>query len=89
MLVDIGLSFGGGDVEVAGLSAEDWFALYHRSWFMGLRNLGFFSVISTTLSIPLYLALYRVHRKACPAFAALALVLFLYGAAIYNSYNSI
>jgi hypothetical protein len=87
MLTDIGLTFAGGDVQVGGLSALDWFALYQRNWFLGLRNLGFFNVLSTTLSIPLYLALYRLHKYAAPAYAALALALFLFGAAIYSGNN--
>ncbi len=70
-LVDIGLSSSGWDVEVGVMAAQDWFALYQRSWLIGLRNLGFINVITFTLSIPLYLALYRLHRKAAPAYAGI------------------
>ena len=87
VMVDIGMSFGGGDVGVAEMTTADWFALYQRDWFMGLRNLGFFNVISTIISIPLYLTLYRLHRKAAPAYAALALIIFLLGSAVYSSNN--
>lgn len=87
VLLDIVLSFTGGDVAVGGLSATDWFAYFQSNWFLGLRNLGFFNVINLTLTIPLYLALYRLHRRAAPAYAALALILYLLGAAIYASNN--
>jgi len=87
MLLDIGLSFAGGDVEVGGISAVEWFAYIQNSWFLGLRNLGFFNVINTALTIPLYLALFWLHRKAAPAFAALALILFVFGAAVYTANN--
>jgi hypothetical protein len=87
MLLDIGLTFAGGDVEVGRMSAEDWFALYQRDWFMGLRNFGFINVLSLIVALPLYLALYWLHRKAYPAFAALALIVYLFGAVIYTSSN--
>lgn len=87
MLLDIVLTFVGGDVEVGRMSAEEWFTLFQQDWFMGLRNFGFINVTSTIVTIPLYLALYRLHRKALPAFAMLALCLYLFGAVVYNSNN--
>lgn len=87
VLLDIGLSFGGGDVPVGTLSAREWFAIYQHNWFVGLRNLGFFNVVSPLLTIPLYLALYRLHRRQAPVGAALALLVFVLGAAVYISNN--
>ncbi len=87
VLLDMALSFTGGDVGVSEMSVQEWFSLYQRNWFMGLRNLGLFNVVSTLVTIPLYLALYRLHRRTCPAYAALALALFLVGTAIYASNN--
>ena len=87
MLMDIGMSFTGGDVEVGGLGAVDWFAHFQDNWFLGLRNLGFFNVLNITLAIPLYLVLFHLHHKANPAYSALALILFVLGAAIYLSNN--
>lgn len=87
ILLDIGLTFTGGDMEVGGVSAVDWFAHFQSNWFMGLRNMGFFNVINITVTIPLYLALYRLHRSQLPAFAALALILYLLGVAVYNANN--
>lgn len=87
ILLDIVLSFTGGDVPVGGMNAVDWYAHLQSSWFVGLRNLGLFNVINAILTIPLYLALYQTHRKGCPAYAALALILFLLGTAIYAANN--
>ncbi len=86
-LLDIGLSFGGGDVPVGTLSAREWFARYQHNWFVGLRNLGFFNVVSPLLTIPLYLALGRLHRRQAPVGATLALLVFVLGAAVYISNN--
>lgn len=87
MLLDIGLSFVGGDAPVGEMSAVDWFAYIQKDWFLGMRNLGLFNVINTTLAIPLYLAMYRLHRKSAPAFALLALALCVFSAAVYTSKN--
>ena len=87
MLVDIGLSFAGGDMPVGEMTAVDWFASIQEDWFVGMRNLGLFNVISTTLAIPLSLAMYRLHRKGDPAYALLALILCAFSTAVYVSRN--
>ena len=87
VLLDIALSFIGGDVPTGTLGAVEWFNSFQENAFMGLRNFGLFNVINTTLAIPLYLALYRLHRGAAPAFGLLALILVLLGAAIYDANN--
>lgn len=87
MLLDIVLSFTGGDVAVGGWTAADWFEYLQEEPFLGLRNLGLFNVANMIFTAPLYLALYRLHRSAFPASAALALMLFLLGAAVYISNN--
>lgn len=87
MLLDIALSFLGGDVSVGEMTGADWFVYLQQNGFVGLRNLGLFNVISTTLAIPLYLAMYRLHRKDDPAYATLALILCVFSAAIYSSNN--
>lgn len=87
MVLDIGLSFSGGDLEVGALAAADWLRYLQEHWFLGLRNLGFFNVVNLVLTAPLYLALYRLHRRSHPAGASLALLLFVLGAAVYISNN--
>ncbi len=87
MLLDIALSFTSENFSVGTVSATEWFAQFQNNWLMGLRNLGFFNVINTTLTIPLYLAIYALHRKTNPAYATLAFALFLFSAAVYVSGN--
>jgi hypothetical protein len=87
MLLDIALSFTGGDLPVGELSAVDWFAHFQSSWFVGLRNLGLFNVINPLLMLPLYLAVYKLHRGRCPAGASLALILCVVGIAVYSANN--
>lgn len=87
VLLDIGLSFTGGDLVTGSTDAAGWFSHFQSSWFVGLRNLGLFNVINAVLSIPLYLVLYQLHRRQSPAFAVLALSLFLLGSAVYIANN--
>jgi hypothetical protein len=87
MLLDITLSFTGGDFKVGGLNSVDWFNQFQMNALLGLRNLGFFNVINPILILPLYLVIYQIHRKALPAFATLAWVLFLLGAGVYIANN--
>lgn len=87
MLLDIALSFLGGDVPVGAMTAADWFAHLQQNGFVGLRNLGLFNVVNLVLAIPLYLAMYHLHHRDEPAYAALALILCVVSAAIYCSNN--
>lgn len=87
VLLDIVISFAGGDPGVGELSAVEWFRQLQDNWFVGLRNLGLFNVINPLLTLPLYLALYQLHRKRAPAGAALALILYLLGMAVYDASN--
>ena len=86
--LDIIISWGGKDFNPAALTAVDWFALYQGNWLWGLRALGLINVISLTVSIVLYAALYAAHWRVCPTSAALAVILYLVGMAIYISNNA-
>lgn len=87
-LADIAISMGGGDVSPHSLTAIDWFRMYQNNGLAGLRMLGLINVVSLTVCIPLYLALYEAHRQVCRTYAVLALILFLVGAAVYISNNA-
>lgn len=87
VMLDMAMSFTGGDVPTGTMTAVDWFDQFNQNAFLGLRNLGLFNVINITLTIPLYLALYLLHRRSAPVLAILALVLYLLGAAVYVSNN--
>lgn len=69
-------------------SAIDWFAIFHNSWFSGLRNLGLFNVIEMILSIPLLFALYATHLDTNKPLIGLAVILSFVGMAIYISNNA-
>jgi hypothetical protein len=87
-LLDIFMSFLPSGLDASGtLTVIDWFRLFQDNWFLGLRNLGLFNVISTLLAVPTFLALYAVHRRVNPAYAALAVTLICIGAAVYTANN--
>jgi hypothetical protein len=87
-LLDIALTFGGGDIRYGTKSAIDMFTMFQGNWLVGLRYLGFMNIISWTVSIPLFFALYAAHRQIYKAYAALALILYLVGIAVYISNNA-
>lgn len=66
----------------------EWFQLYQRSPFMGLRNMGLLNILLNLLAIPVYLALYAVHcEKPQKPFAALAMVIAYLGIGVFLSTN--
>ncbi|HSB02399.1 MAG TPA: DUF4386 family protein [Anaerolineales bacterium] len=89
-LTDIFLTFLPAGAEPPGtMTAIDWFKLFQDNWFFGLRNLGLLpNILTLCLLIPLFLALYSVHRHANQAYAALAMILSLLGTAVYLSNNA-
>jgi hypothetical protein len=88
IVLDIVLSFiPGVGIAPGMLSVTDWFDMFRSNAFLGLRNMGLFNIINLVLSIPFYLALYGVFRRLNRRFAALALVMFSIGAAVYITKN--
>ncbi|QIN78448.1 DUF4386 family protein [Rubrobacter marinus] len=77
-----------GEVQPGAQSAVDWFALFRDDVYYAFRDLGLLNVLNLILGIPIFLALYAVHRRIDEALAALALVLFLFGGAVYVSNNA-
>lgn len=84
----ISLTVEGADIRPDTLTAIDLFILYQDNWLLGLRALGFINVITLTVSVPLFLALYAVHRQKYEAYATLAVVIWLVGTTIYISNNA-
>ena len=72
MVLEIFITFlpGGGRTESSVSTITDWFDLFRNNWFMGLRNLGLMNIFSIIFGIPIYLALYAVHRQVNKAYAA-------------------
>jgi hypothetical protein len=71
------------------VSVVEWFTLFQTDRFYAFSSLGLINVITLSLGIPIYLALYHAHRREQPAFAALAAVLFFIGTAVYISSNTV
>ncbi len=87
-LIDIAISFTGGNTPFGTQSAIGWFGRLNHNLFLGLRELGIFNVISFTVGIPLYVALYGVHRRVYKVYAILAVILYMVGIGIYLSSNA-
>lgn len=89
-LVDTVSSMLGGEAqENSTIDVAEFFALFQRRPFYAFSYLGMINIITLSLGIPIYLALYHAHRQAQPALAALAAVLFFIGTAIYISSNTV
>ncbi|HEY3316249.1 MAG TPA: hypothetical protein VGL40_13355 [Bacillota bacterium] len=87
-LLDVIITFlPGGAPEPGTLTVTDWFALLQGNWFLGLRALGFLNTIAMPLLLPMFLALFAAHRRVNQAYAALALILFVVGMAVYIASN--
>lgn len=89
-MVDIGISMAlpEGDVDPSSLSAADWFIRFQSQPLYALRDYGIFNIFSTVLCIPLYLALYHIHRKGNGPFALLAAALTIWGGGVYIANNT-
>lgn len=66
---------------------DGWFTLFQDNWFLGLRNLGLLNLAFTTLALLVFFALYGAHRHANRPYAALALILFILGGAVFCATN--
>jgi len=70
------------------LTITEWFDLFNRNWFMGMRNLGLINIIATTLMIPVFFSIFGLHRQENSAFAGLSLIIFIAGYAIFMADNT-
>ncbi|GAB6275038.1 MAG: hypothetical protein STSR0004_19030 [Peptococcaceae bacterium] len=85
-VLDIVLGFGETEVIVySTMTATEWFALYHESWFKGLYTLGFLNIIYMACMVPVLFALFAAHRHKNGVYAALAMIVYFIGMAIYIS----
>jgi hypothetical protein len=66
----------------------DWFMLFQKNPFMGLRDLGLLNIFLNTLAILTYIALYAAHRKSsCQPQAALATIISFLGIGVFFATN--
>lgn len=89
MVFDIVLSmvpgWGPGSVP-AGTAA--WFVQFASNPWLGLRNLDLLNVTISLVTLPMYVALFGMHREEAPGLAALGVVLVGVGTAIFVSANA-
>ena len=88
-IIDIIITFIPGQ-EATGttMTVLDSFNLFQDNWFFGLRYLGFFNIIITALMVPIFIALYALHRQENKVYASLAAIIVFIGTAIYISKNA-
>ena len=86
-LIEIIITFlPGGNVTL--VIVLDWFNLFHRNWFMGLRDMGLLNIFLNILSILIYLAIYAAHRESpLKPFAMVATIVSFLGIGIFFSTN--
>ncbi|MHB0938336.1 MAG: hypothetical protein ACYC6A_18240 [Armatimonadota bacterium] len=86
-LLDIAIAFfpWGGAPEPGDATISEWFTWLQASPFLALRALGLWNIITLTLGVPVFFALYGAQRPS--ALAALALLFFSIGTAIYIANN--
>ncbi len=88
-LLDVILGFGSSEVVANGTrTAIEWFALYRENGFAGLYALGLLNIVYATCLAPVYLALYAAHRRTHGTWAALAMIFYLVGMAVYLANNA-
>jgi len=70
------------------LTIEQLFDMYHRNWFMAMRNMGLMNIIASTLMLPVYFALYGLYRNNLKVFVSFSLILSFVGYSIFMSDNA-
>ncbi len=79
--------FPGGGMSSSPATAVDWFTLFQRSRFLGLRNLGLLNIVFNCMELPLFYALYAAHRRTHRAFAGLSMIAAFIGVAVFLATN--
>src|SRR5690606_8908388 len=71
------------------VAVVEWFALFQTHPFEAFSLLGVINIVTLSLGIPIYLAIMQAFRRQRPALAAIAVILFITGAAVYLSSNTV
>lgn len=69
------------------LSIQQILEMYNRNWFMGMRYMGLMNLFYATLMMPVFYALYGVHKDSNKIFVSFALLIALLGYSIFISDN--
>ena len=78
----------GGNLSALPQTAVERFAQFNRNPFLGLYNLDLLNVINQLIMLPVYYALFAAQRDSKSASAALALLVFLVGTAVFVTGNT-
>ena len=81
-------SISSGNLSELPHTAIERFSELQQNWFLGLYHLDLLNTIVAIIMIPVYFALFSVHRKTSFPYAAFALILSLIGTSIFVSANS-
>jgi len=88
-LTDIAITMiPGWEASTVPATIEQWFTQFQANPLLGLRNLDLLNITISAVGVPLYVALYGVHRKVCQGYAALALVVVALGIAVFVANNA-
>lgn len=77
----------GWEASTVPVTIQAWFAQLQSKPLLALRNLDLLNAGISIIQIPVILALFGAHRRACPACAALALIVVLVGTVVYLNSN--
>jgi hypothetical protein len=81
-------SISGGNLTELPQTAIERFSEFHLNWFLGLYHLDLLNTIISIIMISVFFALFAVHRKTNPAYAAFAMILCFIGTTIFVSTNT-
>jgi hypothetical protein len=76
------------DLTLLPQNAVERFLEFNESWFKGLYHLDLLNVIISVTMIPVFFALYAIHREKKPAESLLALIFFLVATTIFITTNT-
>jgi hypothetical protein len=87
-LLDIVLTMiPGWEATTVPTTIEAWFIQFQTNPLLGLRNLDLLNATLSVIGVPMIVALYGAHRRACPAYATLALSVALVGTGVFVTSN--
>lgn len=89
LLFDISFgSISAGNLTELPQTAIERFSEFQKNWLLGLYHLDFLNVFNTFIMVPMYFALFAIHRKRNLPYAAFAFILSLIGVIIFVTTNS-
>jgi hypothetical protein len=69
-------------------TVDAWLAQFESNPLLGMRNLDALNVLVSLITLPMYVALYGLHRESEPALALLGLIVVTVGTMLFASSNA-